>query len=784
LSPLLTPSAAHAQTGQSVIKKLFGLECSPQRRNHRVTRFFLIFFLLSSPCFGQSWSNVLSSSRAINWSGAGLPATLPDGETTPNPWTPPTRTQCGATVSPSGLTNGTDVTNINSALAACSAGHYVLLAPGTFYIENANNCYGGSYSCIAFFNPSTGTGPLNGITLRGSGAQSTILQFSGAAAIEFSISSSGGSCSWTGGYSQGSTSLTASSCSPTLAANTMVTLTQCNTGLSGASCATGSVADNGGLFICSASSACANQTTDNGSQMQQVEVTNVSGSTITISPGLYMPNWASGRTPTISWPQLQTYGDGVEDLTVYAPNYSTATYLVSVGTSYGSWVKGVRFLGSGANAPLGVQNSERVLLTNNYLFSDVALDANYPPPIQTDHSSDVLILNNIMASGVPWEGNGFNEGNVLAYNYARDTFTAYNEDIFFDHHGGSTFALYEGNQLNGILEDDTFGTHDLDTIFRNYISGWQTPYVTSNARGLAVDAYQRFDNIIGNAIGSAYITTYVGTGENTAIRVNGGGLTDALASASLLRWGNYDTATAAVRWCGNSSSPTWSAICGSISEIPTTLTGNAASFNNSVPSTTSLPCSFFLAGYTSTSCTAHPSGGTGLSFWKVCASWAAFPTSCASAQAPSFPAAGPDVTGGPYINGYAYDIPASLAFQKLPVDPTFQHSYSVTSSSWSNGTETLTVSGLPNVTHLLGPFQVTGGACSTGAGEGYMTASNSATISYALGSDPGSCAGGTFKFPDVRQFDERVYMADGSSLGDPPPPTAPNPPTGVTATVD
>ena len=65
-----------------------------------------------------------------------------------------------------------------------------------------------------------------------------------------------------------------------------------------------------------------------------------------------------------------------------------------------------------------------------------------------------------------------------------------------------------------------------------------------------------------------------------------------------------------------------------------------------------------------------------------------------------------------------------------------------------------------------------------------MTASGSATISYELGSDPGSCAGGTFKFPDVRQFDERVYMADGGSLGDPPPPTAPNPPTGVTATVD
>jgi len=35
------------------------------------------------------WSGILSSSRAIDWSHAGLPAALPDGETTPNPWTPP-----------------------------------------------------------------------------------------------------------------------------------------------------------------------------------------------------------------------------------------------------------------------------------------------------------------------------------------------------------------------------------------------------------------------------------------------------------------------------------------------------------------------------------------------------------------------------------------------------------------------------------------------------------------------------------------------------------------------
>jgi len=131
------------------------------------------------------------------------------------------------------------------------------------------------------------------------------------------------------------------------------------------------------------------------------------------------------------------------------------------------------------------------------------------------------------------------------------------------------------------------------------------------------------------------------------------------------------------------------------------------------------------------------------------------------------------------VNGTAYDIPASIAFKNLPIDPNYQKSYSITASIWAGGIETLTVSGLPNTTHLLGPFQLSG-ACSSGTGEFYITVSTSTTISYALASNPGSCAGATFKFPDVRQFDERVYEADGISVGGPPPP---NPPTNLAVTV-
>src|SRR6202044_1168746 len=119
---------------------------------------------------------------------------------------------------------------------------------------------------------------------------------------------------------------------------------------------------------------------------------------------------------------------------------------------------------------------------------------------------------------------------------------------------------------------------------------------------------------------------------------------------------------------------------------------------------------------------------------------------------------------------------------------THQNSYTITGSSWSstcsNGSggtfscETLTISSLPNVEHLMGAFQLSGvnSACVTGAfmtganSEILMTGSSSTTVQYALTSNPGVSCTGTFKFPDIRQFDERVYMADGGSSSGPPPP--------------
>lgn len=759
----------------------------------RYSRFclsLLLGTLLSFSFFAhaqQPWSGILSSSRAIDWTKAGLPATLPDGETTSNPWTPPTRTQCGSTV-----TAGTSLATINSDLAACANGTYVLLGPGTF----------------AFSSGTLALYAINSVTLRGSGAQSTIVALSGSATIGIGAGWGAGSgtlslcngASVTGANCQGVNNVQLSSVNglaPTV--GNIMYFSQCNTGLSGADCATGTQTDNGGVYVCASPSAsCAQQTSENNqsAQAQTVYITKVTGSgpyTVTFSSPIYMPNWSSDSTATANWqdPSHVAMGMGLEDMTVVECVSSSTPGCTSASTAspsgvyiqeaYASWIKGVRFIGSSGNDTVYLQSSKNSLLANNYFFSDLALDGADGGNIGFGHDSDDLIINNIGEFGFFDEGTGGQEGDVLAYNYSAAGNAGYVQSSSFQHQGGSAFILHEGNNLGVIEDDDTWGTHDFNTFFRNYVRGWDPPYTSYSCceRGLLEDSFSRFGNLIGNVIdsGNGLITNYLSTVSSPQSQYFAFGFysnnlpSDPLTQASAMLWGNCDTVNATCRFTG--------------SEVPSNLAGNAAPYGNTVPASNNLPCSFFLAGYTSTTCTPHSSGGTGLSWWKVCKTWSTFPTACSSTQTQPFPFAGPDVSSGPHVNGTAYDNPASVAWQNLPLDPTYQGSYSITSSSWSGGTETLTVSGIPNAHHLMGKFQVSGGACATsGAGtstgaEVSITSSTATTVSYALASDPGNCASGTMKFPDVRLFDERVYQTDSGGGGS----TQPSAPGGLTATV-
>lgn len=750
---------------------------------HYSCRFFSTFFavVLVTSSFAhpqQPWSNIVNSSRAIDWSHAGLPATLPDGETTPNPWTPPTRPACTSTQA--GITvpvaAGTSFSSIVTAMHNCSVanatGSYLLLGSGSFTI-----------SSTSYLN----TAPY--VTLRGSGPMSTTLNFSGSGTtLQFGLGGSmgGGTLSTSPGAGTASVTLTGVSGSvPVVGA--FAWFNQCDTGLSGSAqpttgydACTGTRADNGGLFVCGATTICNSNGTASGgggqSQFQYVKITSVTNNgggsyTIGFGPGLYLPNWSTASTAAMYWQTSNVAnGVGLEDMTI---SFASGSGELSIGNAYASWTKGVRFVGPGHNDQVSIAYTKNSLFANNYMFGAAPATMASPSIIIAERfSSDNLILNNMQEFGILVEEQGSTAGNVVAYNYAKSNGADYITGVNYTHNNwssGIAFLLNEGNQFNGIIDDDTWGAGALDTFFRNWVSCSNEPYVygAGSGVGIGIDAFHRFDNAVGNVLaGGNNCSTYSGSANQDWFRINYQG-TDALAGTSLLRWYNYDAATGTTR-------------CQS-SEVPSSLSGPAAPFSNSVPGSCSAPASFYM-----NSMGFHPSGGTGLSWWKVCSSGFNASTGACSGSTTTlpFPSSGPDVTSGTYANGYSYGNPAGLAWKTLPIDTSLQNHYTITGSSWSGGTETLTVSGLPSGHNaIMGPFQISGVACATsGAGtatgaEVTMTGSTTGTISYALASNPGTCTG-TMLWPDVRQFDQRVYQDDSSENGQ----SAPEPPTGLTST--
>ena len=240
-----------------------------------------------------------------------------------------------------------------------------------------------------------------------------------------------------------------------------------------------------------------------------VQMTSVSGSgtyTVGISPALYMPNWAFAQTPYLIWnsPAATAYGLGLEDMTIVDTGGGAA---VQMSNTYASWIKGVRFISTNAN-PINVSNSLYGLISNNYIFPNTALDGNFSPSILFQTSTATMILNNITISSTEaYEGYGLNVGNVGAFNFSRDSTSSQTFNILYDHHPFSSFDLFEGNQVAAGYEDDTWGTHALNTYFRNFMPCSDTPYLfgslgQGNPLGMAVDSFQRFDNYVGNALGT------------------------------------------------------------------------------------------------------------------------------------------------------------------------------------------------------------------------------------------------------------------------------------------
>jgi hypothetical protein len=564
----------------------------------------LVLLSISAYSHAQNWNGLIAPARAVDWSQVGIPGGIPS------------RSTICATLNP-----GASASQINSAIASCPSGQVVYLSAGTYNLSSG----------IDFANRSN-------VTLRGAGADQTFLVFSGhtgcsGAQADICVENgdtnwAGGpsnSASWTSGYSKGTTQITLSSTSGITPGTTVIALDQLNDS-----------SDSGGVFVCETQGTCSQEgpagaERSNRAQSQLVLATAVSGSTVTISPGLYMPNWSSSKSPGAWWANTVVTMDGVEDLSMDHTNSGSSSGLTFFN-AYKCWVKGVRSVQADRNH-VWIYGSARVVVRDSYFYgTQNAASESYG--IEPYASSDSLIENNIFQHvATPVQVNGSASGTVFSYNFTINNYYGVSPGWMIAgnslHAAGVDNLLFEGNEANALIGDNIHGTHNFITAFRNQYVGWESGK-TAQTNALQIYAGIRFFNVIGNVLGKqGYHTQYQdvapsGSNSDASIYTLGwsgnegtsgsAGPNDPLVASTMVRWGNYDVVNNAAVW--NSS------------EVPS----SASQFPSSVPSDHTLPSSFYLAS--------KPS-------W-----WGSMP----------WPAVGPDVSGGPNSAGHAYPNPAQVCY--------------------------------------------------------------------------------------------------------------------------
>jgi hypothetical protein len=555
------------------------------------------------PSGNYPWSGILDTTRAIDWTGAGF--TIPNYTT--NCPTQPLLTPNDPSAA------AANTTAIQNALASCDATHNVVNIPaGNFYV--AGIIYGSQgKQMIRGAGPMLTTLTPTAVVACGFWMAICMTTPTKQSHTMAAIPPSGHQqCAWTAGYAKGSTAITLSNCpggGPPV--NSMLILDQKNDS-----------ADTGGLFICDDTSfadcaytGAAGQDADGRviggvaySQQQVVLVTadvnNGDGTySVSISHPVYFDNVRSGQSPGAYWLSY-VQNDGLENLTVdhgyltSGPNGNWTA--IQMYDCYQCWVRNVRNL-NGSRADVFIGNSLDDVVRDNYFYgAQHGTSQSYA--IEFEEASGVLVENNIFQQVTVGVMFGQGSGNVTGYNYSIDNFYGGSSIIasYDTHNAGNEFNLGEGNNFGQIGCDDLHGSSGMITMFRNIVIGWQSGK-TQSTYPIYPGAKCRAFNFIGNAIGqpnitgnpslAPYHTIYDSYATSTTSGVNGGnaatrqsiyvsgwtglngaggclGLADLTAGcdplvySTLMRWGNYDVASAynsapagGIRWDAGEASP-------------------------------------------------------------------------------------------------------------------------------------------------------------------------------------------------------------------------------------
>lgn len=568
--------------------------------------YFLVVMmsLFSAISQAQNWSGILDPTRAIDWSQSGIPGGIPTN-----------RTQCGSVVAAGASTSAIQAAlNGTDGRGSC-ANKYVLLGPGTFTLS-------GSLSI-----------PSN-VTLRGSGTQSTIVQCGSSPCVNMGTSTSGALSTTlvniTGGATQGSTSITLSSASG-ISIGSYLLVTELNN-----SAAPWYTSNSGGQGACT----WCDQWGGTRARGQIVEVKSVNGNTLGITP-LYSDYTL---TPAVTPFTASTTYAGLESLQIYMTANSYGGSMVAnvqMRQCAYCWIKGIED---------NYANGDHVQVAAS--FRDEIRDSYFSNALnhtsgQTESglfliykTSGVLVENNIIERAhdslvVDWGA----AGNVFAYNYLFGNFdTTYPTQAGWSinaHAAHPQFNLYEGNVGDMVVVDSIWGSGSHASFFRNWMIGVTarcSPISNgrnnlscsganySNAQQIAflITGMHHSYNLVGNVGGSALgKSLYTETPELIGVNYNwsnqtydfvyGAAPPDSTVFPSTLVFGNYSNGNSTLTW-----------------------ERNVPSGHNPLHPSQVLPASFYRS--------AKPA------WWGTKVTW---------------PAIGPDVTGGTGPGGHTNSLTAS-----------------------------------------------------------------------------------------------------------------------------
>jgi hypothetical protein len=464
---------------------------------------------------------------------------------------------------------GASESQIVAALNRCPSNEVVYLNPGTYIITN-----------VLEYGPWMGGN--NGVVLRGAGMGQTTLIFSNAPAVAYLFAAnyfgyaptSNNVMNWMSGLSQGSTHITIdratdiASGSQPLQVGDLIGLTQGNDP---------NLVNPIGNENTEQQSALINSWGQLCNQEQIVMVTNiVNGTNLTIWPGVYMTNYQASLHPQVWW----TGGTpaamfGIENITFDCQYIPAGDQDILLECCYNCWLKNCEFTNVDYAAEELV-DCAHCTVSECYVHDCASGGQSETYGFNPEASSDILIQDNIFyKDSAPILVDCGCAGCVFGYNFMTNMIFGQSPgwlaSCISTHGAHPVLCLFEGNIGTQISYDDIHGSGSHQTVFRNYMSGYEANlnnaanYYANNTYPVVINSTNRWCTFAGNVFGTVgwhtnYQFTVTGYPANygnidTIYQLGffGNSITtgDSLTVTTVARTGNWDTADNGVVWDSN-----------------------------------------------------------------------------------------------------------------------------------------------------------------------------------------------------------------------------------------